>query len=162
MPLFKPLLKLLGSCLRLFPLLVKFLPYTFLLSLCMLMLPSAYANELSQQDQIKKSVGQIVILDFRFYCDDGTSSKACKNPVTTLPDALKDLLVTHNIGGVILFSENIKTNKQLIELNYAMQSHGKSEVASAVYCSRPRRGRTSRLTFSMVKAFAGNLAKRAK
>lgn len=85
------------------------------------MLPSAYANELSQQDQIKKSVGQKVILDFRFYCDDGTSSNACKNPVTTLPDALKDLLVTHNIGGVILFSENIKTNKQLIELNYALQ-----------------------------------------
>ena len=144
---------------RLFPLLVKFLPYTFLLSLCMLMLPSAYANELSQQDQIKKSVGQKVILDFRFYCDDGTSSNACKNPVTTLPDALKDLLVTHNIGGVILFSENIKTNKQLIELNYALQqAMAKAKLPPLFIAVDQEGGRVARLPSSMLTPFPGNLA----
>ncbi|WP_247670482.1 glycoside hydrolase family 3 protein [Alteromonas sp. MMG017] len=123
------------------------------------MLSSAYANQLSQHEQIKQSVGQKIILDFRFYCDDGTSSKACKKPVTTLPDALKDLLVTHNIGGVILFSENIKTNKQLIELNYAMQqAMAKAKLPPLFIAVDQEGGRVARLPSAMLTPFPGNLA----
>ena len=144
---------------RLIPSLTTVLSRVFLFSLCILLLPSTYAKQSNQHDQIKKSLGQKIILDFRFYCDDGTSSKACKKPVTTLPNALKDLLVTHNIGGVILFSENIKTNKQLIELNYAMQqAMAKAKLPPLFIAVDQEGGRVARLPSSMLTPFPGNLA----
>jgi beta-N-acetylhexosaminidase len=145
--------------LRLIPSLATVLSRVFLFSLCILLLPSTYANQSNQHEQIKKSLGQKIILDFRFYCDDGTSSKACKKPVTTLPNALKDLLVTHNIGGVILFSENIKTNKQLIELNYTMQeAMAKAKLPPLFIAVDQEGGRVARLPSSMLAPFPGNLA----
>ena len=144
---------------RLLLLLVNLLPRTFLLSLCIFMPPSAYANQIGQYEQVNTSVGQKVILDFRFYCDDGTSSKACKKPVTTLPDALKNLLVIHNIGGVILFSENIKSNEQLVELNYAMQqAMAKAKLPPLFIAVDQEGGRVARLPSSMLTPFPGNLA----
>ncbi|MDO6568963.1 glycoside hydrolase family 3 protein [Alteromonas sp. 1_MG-2023] len=122
-------------------------------------MPSTYANQSNQHEQIKKSLGQKVILDFRFYCDDGTSSKACKKPVTTLPSALKEILVTHNIGGVILFSENIKTNQQLITLNYGMQqAMVKAKLPPLFIAVDQEGGRVARLPSSMLTPFPGNLA----
>ncbi|MBB67493.1 MAG: beta-hexosaminidase [Rickettsiales bacterium] len=144
---------------RLIPSLATVLSRVFLFSLCILLLPSTYANQSNQHEQIKKSLGQKIILDFRFYCDDGTNSKACKKPVTTLPNALKDLLVTHNIGGVILFSENIKTNKQLIALNYAMQqAMAKAKLPPLFIAVDQEGGRVARLPSSMLAPFPGNLA----
>lgn len=144
-------------------LLTTLLPRVCFLCLSFLLLPSAFAAQTSQLEQIKKSVGQSVgqkiILDFRFYCDDGTSSKACKKPVTTLPDALKDLLVTHNIGGVILFSENINSNQQLIELNYGMQQAMANAKLPPLFIAVDQEGgRVARLPSSMLTPFSGNLA----
>lgn len=61
------------------------------------------------------------MLDFRYFCDDGTSSSACRKPVTELPDALKEVLINGQIGGVILFGENIQNHAQLLTLIYQMQ-----------------------------------------
>ena len=108
---------------------------------------------------VSQQLGQKVILDFRYYCDDGTPSQACRTPVTVLPDELKNVLVEHNIGGVILFSENIVSNPQLIKLNYAMQrAMSMANLPPLIIAVDQEGGRVSRLPTSMLSAFPGNLA----
>ena len=107
----------------------------------------------------KAMVGQKIILDFRYFCHDGTASKACRTPMTSIPDALLQVLSRNNIGGVILFAENIQSAPQLITLNHTMQQHmtqhGKAPLFIAV---DQEGGRVSRLPYSILAPFAGNMA----
>lgn len=107
----------------------------------------------------KAMVGQKIILDFRYFCHDGTASKACRTPMTSIPDELLQVLSRNNIGGVILFAENIQSAPQLITLNHTMQQHmtqrGKAPLFIAV---DQEGGRVSRLPYSMLAPFAGNMA----
>ena len=116
----------------------------------------------SASDKLAKTkamVGQKIILDFRYFCHDGTASKACRTPMTSIPDALLQVLSRNNIGGVILFAENIQSAPQLITLNHTMQQHmtqhGKAPLFIAV---DQEGGRVSRLPYSMLAPFAGNMA----
>ncbi|GMM69503.1 glycoside hydrolase family 3 protein [Alteromonas sp. MTD1] len=107
----------------------------------------------------KAMVGQKIILDFRYFCHNGTASKACRTPMTSIPDVLLQVLSRNNIGGVILFAENIESAPQLITLNHTMQQHmtqrGKAPLFIAV---DQEGGRVSRLPYSMLAPFAGNMA----
>lgn len=109
--------------------------------------------------QLSNMLGQRMILDMRYFCDDGTKASACRTPVTTLPEPLKKLLVKHNIGGVILFAENIESPQQLVKLNFALQAAmaeaGKPPLIIAV---DQEGGRVARLPSHMLTSFPGNLA----
>ena len=59
----------------------------------------------------KLMLGQKMILDFRYFCQDETPANHCRTPVTSMPQPLLNLLGSENIGGVILFSENIRSAK---------------------------------------------------
>ena len=52
-------------------------------------------------------------------------------PGTSIPDTLANFIATHNIGFVILFSRNIKTIPQVIELNEVI--HGLGKIPPLVY-----------------------------
>lgn len=65
---------------------------------------------------IKAMLGQKIILDFRYFCEDDTPSSQCRTPMTKIPASLLALLSSHNIGGVILFSENIENTEHLLPL----------------------------------------------
>ena len=54
---------------------------------------------------LKQQLGQKLMLDLRYFCDQG-SSKRCRTPLTKLPDTLAKAISRYDIGGVILFSEN--------------------------------------------------------
>ena len=69
-----------------------------------------------------RSLGQRLILDLRYFCDDGTPASACRTPVTHLPESLKRLLVDYNIGGVILFSENIVSQSNVKDVHRGLQA----------------------------------------
>ncbi|NDV93022.1 beta-hexosaminidase [Alteromonas sp. 345S023] len=118
----------------------------------------AVAQPLTEQ-QVSRMVGQRIILDMRYFCEQVSKGQTCQTPVTELPEALKTLLVEHNIGGVILFSENIKSPLQLVELNFSLQSAmieaGKPPLIIAV---DQEGGRVARLPSEMLTSFAGNLA----
>jgi len=132
------------------------LVYVFIVSL---LIPVAQATDDTSVLAISKRVGQKVILDFRYFCDDGTSSKSCRSPVTALPDSLKTVLTSHNIGGVILFSENIQNNDQLISLNHTMQQAMAAAKLPPLFIAIDQEGgRVARLPPSMLTAFPGNLA----
>ena len=106
-----------------------------------------------------RSLGQRLILDLRYFCDDGTPASACRTPVTHLPESLKRLLVDYNIGGVILFSENIVSAQQLLTLNYTMQAAMAEAHKPPLFIAVDQEGgRVARLPSHMLTPFAGNLA----
>ena len=104
-------------------------------------------------------LGQKLILDFRYYCDDGTPSAQCRKPMTEIPEALLNVLSNYNIGGVILFSENITDYTQLITLNYTMQQHMKNAGRPPLFIAIDQEGgRVARLPDDMLLPFSGNMA----
>lgn len=108
---------------------------------------------------IAHKLGQKIILDIRYFCDDGTPSKACRTAVTVLPDGLRDVLTQYNIGGVILFSENIVSSTQLITLTYTMQQAMSSKNLPPLLIAVDQEGgRVARLPTSMLAAFSGSLS----
>lgn len=116
-----------------------------------------FAND--DLSEVAQKLGQKVILDFRYFCDDGTSSNACRTPVTELPDALKNVLTAHNIGGVILFAENIVSSEQTVLLTHTMQRAMASENLPPLLIAIDQEGgRVARVPTSMLTAFPGNLA----
>ena len=116
----------------------------------------------SASDKLAKTkamVGQKIILDFRYFCHDGTASKACRTPMTSIPDELLQVLSRNNIGGVILFAENIQSAPQLITLNHTMQQHMTQQNKAPLFIAVDQEGgRVSRLPYSMLAPFAGNMA----
>ena len=119
---------------------------------------SPFASAPSKQKVIDM-LGQKIMLDFRYYCANGTPSSRCQEPVTALPDDLEALLTSHNIGGVILFSENISTSTQLITLNHNMQAAMKKAQKPPLFIAVDQEGgRVARFPPSILPAFAGNLA----
>ena len=108
---------------------------------------------------VKNMLGQKIILDFRYFCEDGTPSSRCRTPMTEIPPSLLRVLSTHNIGGVILFSENIQNAEQLITLNYTMQRHMVNAGRQPLFIAVDQEGgRVARLPSDMLSPFAGNMA----
>ena len=123
--------------------------------------PSFTTTEASDA-QLKKAklmIGQKMMLDFRYFCQDDTLSKQCRTPVTSMPQPLLNLLSSENIGGVILFSENIHSAKQLVTMNYELQANMRQAGKEALFIAVDQEGgRVARLPTTILPAFAGNLA----
>ena len=118
--------------------------------------PSADAETIRA---VKNMLGQKIILDFRYFCEDNTPSSRCRTPMTVIPPSLLNVLSTHNIGGVILFSENIQNTEQLITLNYTMQQHMVKAGRQPLFIAVDQEGgRVARLPSDMLSPFAGNMA----
>ena len=107
----------------------------------------------------KLMLGQKMILDFRYFCQDETPANHCRTPVTSMPQPLLNLLGSENIGGVILFSENIRSAKQLVTMNYELQANMRKATREALFIAVDQEGgRVARLPTTILPAFAGNLA----
>ncbi|PTT92607.1 beta-hexosaminidase, partial [Pseudomonas sp. HMWF031] len=118
--------------------------------------PSADAETIRA---VKNMLGQKIILDFRYFCEGNTPSSRCRTPMTVIPPSLLNVLSTHNIGGVILFSENIQNTEQLITLNYTMQQHMVKAGRQPLFIAVDQEGgRVARLPSDMLSPFAGNMA----
>lgn len=116
-------------------------------------------TELALEKETHAMLGQKIILDFRYFCNDDTPSNQCRTPLTEIPSEILELLSTHNIGGVILFSENIKDSTQLITLNYTMQQHMAQKGLSPLFIAVDQEGgRVARLPSALLPPFAGNMA----
>ncbi|WP_334063699.1 glycoside hydrolase family 3 protein [Alteromonas genovensis] len=123
--------------------------------------PSSANTEASdaQLTKAKLMIGQKMMLDFRYFCQDDTLSKQCRTPVTSMPQPLLNLLSSENIGGVILFSENIHSAKQLVTMNYELQANMRQAGKEALFIAVDQEGgRVARLPTTILPAFAGNLA----
>lgn len=124
---------------------------------CLLMLITGVTQ--AQSPTPAQQIGQKLILDFRYFCAQGTSSAACRTPVTTLPDQLKTLLQDYQIGGVILFGQNIESREQVLSLNYAMQQAMAGNGRPPLFIAIDQEGgRVARLPDSITSRFVGNMA----
>jgi beta-N-acetylhexosaminidase len=85
---------------------------------CLMPLQPSFATPVLTLEQ---QLGQKLILDFRYFCQQG-SSKQCRTPMTQLPAELANAISEYNIGGVILFSENIQSIEQVITLTNCSES----------------------------------------
>jgi beta-N-acetylhexosaminidase len=151
---------------------VSRLEMLFTKSLCVVMLFSlsiiivelsgkVYANTLDNLDtQTDKAqmLGQKLMLDLRYFCHDDTPSKKCKQPVTSLPPELHDLLIRHAIGGVILFAENLQTPTQIKQLTTQIHATALKPDLPTFIAVDQEGGRVARLPTDYSPAFSGNMA----
>ncbi|WP_018982599.1 glycoside hydrolase family 3 N-terminal domain-containing protein [Salinimonas chungwhensis] len=110
-------------------------------------------------DEPETWLGQKLMLDFRYFCEDSTASAECRTPMTHLPDAVKSLLITGRIGGVILFAQNIENTRQLVNLNYELQTLMAAHNLPPLFIAIDQEGgRVARIPDDMATRFVGNMA----
>ncbi len=104
----------------------------------------------------EKSIAQKIILDIRYFCNNKQNkSEKCLKPVTHLSSSLKQMISDTNIGGIILFSENIHSLKQTIKLTRKLQQAAKNTLFIAI---DQEGGRVIRLPGTLGTSFSGNMA----
>ena len=114
--------------------------------------------------EFEQQIAQRMSLDIRFYCADINgkasvpTSKHCRQAVTELPPALAQLISSTNIGGIVLFAENVQEIAQVVKLTYDIQQAAvKSAQGKPLIISMDQEGgRVAR--FAKMTGFAGNMA----
>jgi len=109
----------------------------------------------------EKKIAQRIMVSIRYFCEEALpEDKNCKQPVTQLPRTLAELIKETELGGVVLFSENLESNHQIIQLTNDLQY-----AASLSQSGKPlligidqEGGRVVRLKRSDTSAFSGNMA----
>lgn len=127
---------------------------------CLLPMKSTFAATTLTLEQ---QLGQKLMLDFRYYCEQDSEhsiKKKCRTPVTHLPADLAKVITKHNIGGVILFAENIENISQIVKLNNAMQqAAAKSSLGAPLFISIDQEGgRVARIPRDIATSFTGNMS----
>ncbi|KKO45019.1 glycosyl hydrolase family 3 [Arsukibacterium ikkense] len=113
-----------------------------------------------EEPSISQMLGQKLMLDLRYYCDEAVAAGRCRTPLTSLPPQLASLISEHNIGGVILFAENLQDSAQIIRLNRQLQqAAASSALAQPLFISIDQEGgRVARLPRQLGTSFSGNMA----
>ncbi|MDQ7050021.1 MAG: glycoside hydrolase family 3 protein [Enterobacterales bacterium] len=114
-----------------------------------------------QLTDFERSVAQRMMLSFRYFCGKPIASdEPCKTSMTQLPIALAELIRDTDLGGVVLFSENLESYSQIIQLTSDLQ-----QAASQSQAQKPlligidqEGGRVVRLPLNLSTAFSGNMA----
>ena len=109
-------------------------------------------------DWIKTALAQKMMLDFRFYCEQ--KKKHCTEPLVALNPKIKRFIKESDIGGVILFSENIQNTQQVTQLNQEFQlAASQSKASLPLFIGIDQEGgRVARLPRAEYAAFSGNMA----
>ncbi len=126
------------------------------LSFCLLVVaPMVHAEHSSFRQQL----GQKLILDIRYFCESLPANGQCREPVTELPEVLANMLVEYNIGGVILFAENLESVEQIVTSNYTLQRLAKNHnMPPFIIAVDQEGGRVARLPDDVATRFGGNMA----
>ncbi|OHU93731.1 glycoside hydrolase family 3 protein [Pseudoalteromonas byunsanensis] len=108
---------------------------------------------------LEVQLGQKLMLDFRYFCQQG-NSETCRSPMTTLPSELADVISKYHIGGVILFSENTQDIEQIVNLNNQLQSaaHKAKHPQPLLIAIDQEGGRVARINREQATSFTGNMS----
>lgn len=123
-----------------------------------------FAEE-AEAPSVRQMLAQKLLIDLRYFCDDAnlpTGGGYCQQPLTSLPPVLSDMLIKSQVGGVILFSENLQSAEQILTLTHALQSTtllaSKGENQPLYIAVDQEGGRVSRLPNDEFLGFSGNMA----
>ncbi|SET24883.1 glycoside hydrolase family 3 N-terminal domain-containing protein [Thalassotalea agarivorans] len=95
----------------------------FSILVSLLILGCNTAAEQQEKAALRAALAQKIALDFRYYCKTTPAkNQRCTMPLTELPEELADMISRTNLGGVILFAENLVDIPQMVKLNYQLQS----------------------------------------
>ncbi|WGL16300.1 glycoside hydrolase family 3 protein [Microbulbifer bruguierae] len=128
---------------------------------------SESADRVSPELSLRQKIAQKLMLDVRYYCsdeqrqtpDDGAAPR-CETPVTVLPDDLRKMISESDVGGIILFADNLADSAQMVRLNRDLRRaalESKSGLPLLVGVDQEG-GRVNRLPRDEAAAFAGNMA----
>lgn len=108
---------------------------------------------------LEQKIAQKIVLDFRFF-DDENKTPAEKQALTQLPREIAELITTSNLGGVILFKENLRDIEQIIHLTRDLQRAAlSSDLALPLFLSADHEGgRVTRLPEGIATSFSGNMS----
>jgi beta-N-acetylhexosaminidase len=112
----------------------------------------------------EQKIAEKMSLDIRYFCADINgkpsvpTSKHCRQPVTKLPEELAQMISSTNVGGIVLFAENVQEIAQIVQLTYDIQQASmKSVQAKPLIISMDQEGgRVAR--FAKMTGFSGNMA----
>lgn len=128
-----------------------------LLTLGLLTMGNVAATE---QPTLEQMIAQKLMLDIRYYCAEAVPAGSCRTPLTSLPPELAELLSQYDIGGVILFSENLRDIPQTVTLNHQLQQAAAvSPLKQPMFISIDQEGgRVARMPRHLATSFSGNMA----
>lgn len=131
-----------------------------LLSVSLIAMPLNAAALFKTPASVKQMLGQKLMLDLRYYCAELPVQGQCRTPMTQLPPELAALIRDYDIGGVILFAENLHSIEQIVQLNHDLQqAAAESALKLPLFISIDQEGgRVARLPRSLATSFAGNMA----
>lgn len=132
---------------------------SFALLLSLVAVTACSPQEPDSAELTRLQVGQKLMLDFRYFCTDGTPSQECKTPVTTLPKELATVLREGRIGGVILFADNLQEGSQIALFVEQMQQVMRDAQLPPLFIAIDQEGgRVARLPANLSTRFGGNMA----
>ncbi|NVK26156.1 MAG: glycosyl hydrolase family 3 [Gammaproteobacteria bacterium] len=109
---------------------------------------------------MRQQLAQKLILDFRYYCPTKAANSGCNVPMTQLPKEVAELISTTDLGGVILFADNLESVEQIVTLNHDLQKTSvNSELKLPLFISVDQEGgRVARLPRDKSTAFTGSMS----
>ncbi|HEY8569690.1 MAG TPA: glycoside hydrolase family 3 N-terminal domain-containing protein [Microbulbifer sp.] len=116
---------------------------------------------------LRQKIAQKLMLDIRYYCPDmrrptpgDAGNLHCNQPVTELPGALAEMIRRNDIGGIILFADNLEDSAQIVRLNRQLQAAAQQSASGLplLIGVDQEGGRVNRLPRDEAAAFAGNMA----
>ncbi|WP_019029630.1 glycoside hydrolase family 3 N-terminal domain-containing protein [Colwellia piezophila] len=124
------------------------------------MLTTACSQTSIEEKKLRTEIAQKIMIDIRYYCEEETSEVYCRTPLTQLPESIAKVISNSNIGGIILFSDNLVSTEQTIKLNYDLQqAAARSDFSSPLLISIDQEGgRVFRTSRAETIAFTGNMS----
>lgn len=103
---------------------------------------------------LEEKIGQKIMLDFRYWNQPGQT----KQGMTAPNDDVRSIIINNNIGGVILFSENLKNTNQIKTLTSWYASIMTKQGARLLVGTDNEGGNVFRLPRGEYPSFPGNMA----
>ncbi|ORM38648.1 beta-glucosidase [Francisella endosymbiont of Ornithodoros moubata] len=94
---------------------------------------------MSTNSNIRKKLGQLIMMDFRYWNEDSTKQPI---PFIKANQTINRIFKDYNLGGFILFRENIQDNQQTISLLRELQANNST---SLFFATDQEGGRVNRL-----------------
>ena len=134
--------------------------YYAMIAILLTVVSLAACSKPYSEAQLRQDIAQKLMIDIRYFCNDGTDAESCRTPVTALPEEIGELIAEHSIGGVILFRENLHSIEQIIRLNHQLQQAAQQSTAKQpLFIGIDQEGgRVFRTPREHTTAFTGNMA----
>jgi beta-N-acetylhexosaminidase len=125
--------------------------------------PSLPDNQKFVLTEFERAIAQRMMLSIRFFessVEEQSEFPDSSSAVIRLPEPLAHLITHSDLGGVVLFSENIESPQQVVELTSQLQTAAKlsNSQRTLIIGIDQEGGRVTRLKRSFSAGFSGNMA----